>query len=63
MPAEGLNDLAPEGFGHRGTDADIGGRAAVHVVVKGAEEDVPQHEVFAVVFVSFAQVLGVVPAV
>lgn len=62
LPTERLHELAPESFRHGVLDADFLWRTALRIVVVCAENQIPEHEVFTVVFVPLAQVHRVMPA-
>src|SRR5262245_50386731 len=57
------HDLMNETRRHEFPNADICGRAAVACAEIGAEQEIPNHHVLAVVLVPLAQILAVVPAV
>ena len=62
LPAKRLHELAPEPFRHRILDADFGWWTALRIIVVSAENQIPDHEILAVVFVPFPQVHRVMPA-
>ena len=57
------HDLINESRRHEFQNTDIGWRAAVALAEIGAEQQVPNHNVLAVIPVRLAQILAVMPAV